>query len=191
MWSHLQPHKSMTDAVLIAKPKYNWVMRNKFIVHWLCLRIPALDVCVLQIINKIDHAHTPICAKRCFLAGVKWGGKNVPGNKISVHATVYRKTVKCGLWVCLSWLGLENEEMWKALTSTKPCCAIPHPAGKLQSQVLLKPKSLPVSAPVCGMSLCWTLLQTELENSHFHSCDVCNTNQRNFWRTSKEHPGNL
>lgn len=70
MWPHLQPHRFTTAAVLIAKPKYNWVMRNKFIVRWPCLRITAWDVCVLRIINKIEHAHPPLWAKYSFLSSV-------------------------------------------------------------------------------------------------------------------------
>lgn len=183
MWPHLQPHKFMTAAVLIAQPKYNWVMRNKFIVHWPCLKITALDVCVLQIINKIEHAHTPICAKCSFLAGV-WSERAGMCQAIKyLYATVFRETVKGGPWVCLCLDGVRQQGNVKSPDVHK--ALLYHPslswaAGQLQSQVLLKPKSLPVSAPVCGMSLCWSLLQAELENSNFHSCDVCNTNKRNF-----------
>lgn len=118
---------------------------------------------------------------------LKWGGRNVLGNKISVYATVFRKSVKCGPWACLSLTGVRQQGNYlhKAL--------LHHPSLswadlELQCQVLLKPKSLPVSASVCRVILCWTLLQPELENSNFHSCDVCNTNKgipREFHRSSQ------
>lgn len=110
MWPHLQPHKFMTAAVLIAKPKYNWVMRNKFIVHWPCLRITALDVRVLQIINKVEHAHTSLWAKNSSLwsvwsegAGTGWETEYLQ------YATVFGKVIKRGHWVCLLLAGVRQQ----------------------------------------------------------------------------------
>lgn len=38
----------------------------------------------------------------------------MPGNKISVDATVFRKTGKCGPWVCLSLAEVGQEESVKS-----------------------------------------------------------------------------
>lgn len=178
MWPHLQPHKFMTAAVLIAKPKYNWVMRNKFIVHWPRLRITALDVCVLQIINKTEHAHTPICAKCSSLAGVRSEGAGM------CQAVKYLCMPLFAEWLANVTLGLSFPGWGWTARKCKMFCSSQSPAlpslTQLQNQVLFKPKSLPVSAPVSGMGLCWSLLQPEPENSNLRSCGVCNTNKRNL-----------
>lgn len=110
MWPHLQPRKFMTAAVLIAKPKYNWVMRNKFIVRWPRLRITALDVCVLQIINKVERAHTPLWAKNSSLSSV-WSEGAGMGQETEYlqYATVFRKVIKRGHWVCLLLAGVRQQ----------------------------------------------------------------------------------
>lgn len=74
------------------------------------MRITDLDVCVLQIINRIVHAHTPLRAKYSFLPSVRSEGAGMCQEIKYPYTPLFSERVSnVDLESVLPWLGLDNE----------------------------------------------------------------------------------